>query len=241
MTHNRPLRMLVPALAVLTALLTLSATTASAAKRIISLSASGTVKTKPDVATISTGVTSEGQTAQAALSKNTEAMTNVIDTLKGAGVEAKDIQTTDFSVSPIYEKKSKESQATFITGYRVGNNVIITVRDIKKLGDVLDKVVQAGANQIGAINFGIAEPERMKDEARKLAMQNAIDNAKLYAETAGVELGPVIKITETGDYTPRPYRATTAARAMVAESAPVPVEGGTMSVEAKVQVTWELR
>jgi len=168
-------------------------------------------------------------------------MTKVVDTLKGADVEPKDIQTTDFSVSPIYERKSKESSATFITGYRVSNSVNITVRDIKKLGDVLDKVVQAGANQIGAISFGVAEPEKMKDEARKLAMQNAIGNAKLYAETAGVELGPVIKITESGDYTPRPYRAMRAAAPMMAESAPVPVEGGTMSVEAKVQVTWELR
>ncbi|MDJ0512599.1 MAG: SIMPL domain-containing protein, partial [Methyloceanibacter sp.] len=181
MIQTRALRMLVPALAVLTAWLPLSATTASAAKRTISLSASGTVKAPPDMVSVSTGVTSEGQTAQAALSKNTGAMTKVVETLKGAGVEAKDIQTTDFSVSPIYEKKSKESRATFITGYRVSNNVNITVRDVKKLGGVLDKVVQAGANQIGAINFGVAEPEKMKDEARKLAMQNAIGNAKLYA------------------------------------------------------------
>ena len=240
MILSRPLRTLVPALAVLTALLPLSATAVAAAKRTISLSATGTVKASPDMASISTGVTSEGQTAQAALSKNTEAMTKVADTLKGARVEAKDIQTTDFSVSPIYERK-KDEQAAFITGYRVSNNVNIAVRDIEKLGDVLDKAVRAGANQIGSISFGIAEPEKMKDEARKLAMQNAIDNAKLYAEAAGVELGPVIKITETGDFVPRPYRTMAAAAPMMAEAKEVPVEGGTMSVESKVQVTWELR
>ena len=239
MTYARPLRILVPALAVLAAALPLS-TPAAAAKRMISLSASGTVKATPDMASISTGVTSEGQTAQDALSKNTDAMTKVVDTLKGAGLEPKDIQTTDFSVSPIYERK-KDEEATFITGYRVNNNVNITVRDIDKLGDVLDKLVRAGANQIGSISFGIAEPEKMKDEARKLAMKNAIGNAKLYAETAGVELGPVIKITESGNYTPRPYRAMAAAAPMMAEAKQVPVEGGTMSVEAKVEVTWELR
>lgn len=239
MTYVLPLRILVPALAVLAAALPLS-TPAAAAKRMISLSASGTVKATPDMASISTGVTSEGQTAQDALSKNTDAMTKVVDTLKGAGLEPKDIQTTDFSVSPIYERK-KDEEAAFITGYGVNNNVNITVRDIDKLGDVLDKVVRAGANQIGSISFGIAEPEKMKDEARKLAMKNAIDNAKLYAETAGVELGPVIKITESGSYTPRPYRAMAAAAPMMAEAKQVPVEGGTMSVEAKVEVTWELR
>ena len=239
MTYARPLRILVPALAVLAAALPLSAS-AAGAKRMITLSASGTVKAAPDMASISTGVTSEGQTAQDALSKNTDAMTKVVDTLKEAGIEAKDIQTTDFSVSPIYERK-KDEQAAFITGYRVSNNVNITVRDTDKLGDVLDKVVQAGANEIGSISFGIAESEKMKDEARKLAMQNAIDNAKLYAESAGVELGPVIKIIESGDYTPRPYRAMAAAAPMMAEAKQVPVEGGTMSVEAKVEVTWELR
>lgn len=238
MTHTRPLRMLVPALAALAAVLPLSAP-AAAGQRTISLSASGTVKAAPDMVSISTGVTSEGQTAQDALSKNTDAMTKVVDTLKGAGLEPKDIQTTDFSVSPVYERK-KDEQAAFITGYRVSNNVNITVHDIDKLGDVLDKVVQAGANQIGSISFGIADPEKMKDEARKLAMNNAIDNAKLYTKTAGVELGPVIKIVESGGYTPRPYRAMAAAP-MMAEAKAVPVEGGTMSVEAKVQVTWELR
>lgn len=239
MTFARPLRMLVPAIAVLAAALPLSAS-AAGAKRTITLSASGTVKAAPDMASISTGVTSEGQTAQDALSKNTDAMTNVVSTLKEAGLKAKDIQTTDFNVSPVYERK-KDEQAAFRTGYRVSNNVNITVRDIDKLGDVLDKVVQAGANEINSISFGIAEPEKMKDEARRLAMTNAIDNAKLYAEAAGVELGPVVKITESGDYTPRPYRAMAAAAPMMAEAKQVPVEGGTMSVEAKVQVSWELR
>ena len=115
------------------------------------------------------------------------------------------------------------------------------MRDTDKLGDVRDKVGQAGANEINSISFGIAEPEKIKDEARKLAMQNATDNAKLYAEAAGVELGPVVKIAENGDYTPRPYRAMADAAPMMAEAKQVPVEGGTMSVEAKVQVTWELR
>lgn len=239
MTTARPLRMLVPALAVLTAALPYSVP-AAADQRVISLSATGTVKAAPDMASISTGVTSEGQTAQDALSKNTEAMTKVVDTLKQAGLEAKDIQTTDFSVSPIYERK-KDEQAAFITGYRVSNNVNITVRDIDRLGDVLDKVVQAGANQIGSISFEIAEAEKMKDEARKHAMETAIGNAKLYAEAAGVELGPVVKITETGDFTPRPYRTMAAAAPMMAEAKQVPVEGGTMSVEATVEVTWEIR
>ena len=240
MVLYRSLRFVVPTLAALALALPSTATDASENKRTLSLAASGTVKTAPDMVSISTGVTSEGQTANDALSKNTAAMTEVVDTLKAAGIEPKDIQTTNFSVSPIYERKN-ENEASFITGYRVSNSVNITVRDIKKLGDVLDKTVAAGANTIDSIQFGVADPEKMKDEARKLAMQNAIENAKLYAEAAGVELGPVIKITESGDFMPRPLGARAAAAPMMADSAPVPVEGGTLSIEAKVQVIWELR
>ncbi len=240
MVLNRSFRFVVPTLAALALLLPSTATDASESKRTLSLAASGTVKTVPDMVSISTGVTSEGQTARDALSKNTAAMTLVVDALKAAGIEPKDIQTTNFSVSPIYERK-KQNEAAFITGYRVSNSVAITVRNIKKLGEVLDKTVGAGANTIDSIQFGVADPEKMKDEARRLAMQNAIDNAKLYAEAAGVELGPVIKITESGSHIPRPLQARAAAAPMMAEAAPVPVEGGTLSIETKVQVVWELR
>lgn len=206
-------------------------------KRTISLSATGAVKTTPDKVDITTGVTTEGQTAGEALKKNTEAMTKVVDGLKDAGIEAKDIQTTNFSVSPIYERQ-KEGQAAFITGYRVSNAVHITVHDTGKLGEILDKVVSLGANQIGSISFGVSEPEALKDEARKQAMGKAIADAKLYAEAAGVELGPVLSITEEdGGYMPRFAEAA----APMAMAKAVPIEAGTATVQVKIRVTWELR
>jgi uncharacterized protein YggE len=206
-------------------------------KRTISLSATGAVKTTPDKVDITTGVTTEGQTAREALDKNTEAMSQVVAGLKDAGIEPKDIQTTDFSISPIYEQR-KEGQAAFITGYRVTNSVHIIVRDTAKLGAILDKVVSLGANQIGSISFGVSEPEALKDEARKQAIRNAIADAKLYAETAGVELGPVLTITEEdGGYIPR-YAEAAAPMAMAKD---VPIEAGTTTVQIRLRVTWELR
>jgi uncharacterized protein YggE len=206
-------------------------------KRTISLSATGAVKTTPDKVDITTGVTTEGQTAREALDKNTEAMAHVVAGLKEAGIEPKDIQTTDFSVSPIYEQR-KEGQAAFIIGYRVTNQVHIIVHDTGKLGDILDKMVSLGANQIGSIAFGVSEPEALKDEARKQAMRNAIANAKLYAEAVGVELGPVLNITEEDSgYIPR-YASGAAPMAM--EKA-MPIEAGTATVQITIRVTWELR
>jgi uncharacterized protein YggE len=240
MTPTLSYKFIAPVLALLATAISAQAPEALADapdKRTLSLSATGMVKTTPDKVDITTGVTSEGQTASAALDKNTQAMTRVVEGLKDAGIAPKDIQTTNFSVSPIYEKKTK-GQAAFITGYRVANAMHITVHDTDTLGDILDKVVSLGANQIGSISFGVSEPEALKDEARKQAMGKAIADAKLYAEAAGVELGPVLTITEeNGGYVPR--YAEPAAPASMAKD--VPIEAGTATVQVRLRVTWELR
>jgi len=205
-------------------------------KRTISLTGSGAIKTTPDMVEISTGVTSEAPSARVALDENTESMTKVVERLKGEGIEAKDIQTTNFSVGPVY-RRERDGTEPVIVGYRVTNQVRITLRDTAKLGAILDKVVSLGANQIGSIEFGVSEPEALKDEARKLALKNATENAKVYTEAAGVGLGPILSISEQeSSYQPR--FAPAAARMEAA--APAPIEAGTASVQVRVNVTWEL-
>jgi uncharacterized protein YggE len=205
-------------------------------KRTISLTGSGIVKATPDMVEISTGVTSEAPSARAALNENTESMTKVVETLKGEGIEAKDIQTANFSVGPVY-RRERDGKEPVIVGYKVTNQVRITLRDTAKLNPIFDKVVSLGANQIGSIEFGVSEPEALKDEARKLALKNATENAKVYTEAAGVGLGPILSISEQeSSYQPR--FAPAAARMEAA--APVPIEAGTASVQVRVHVTWEL-
>jgi uncharacterized protein YggE len=207
-----------------------------AQKRTISLVGTGAIKTTPDKVDISTGVTSEAISAREALDKNTGAMTKVVEALKGEGIDPKDIQTTNFSVGPIYEQKA-DGRAPVVVGYRVSNQVRITLHDTGKLGVILDKVVTLGANQIDSIEFGVEEPEALKDEARKLALKNVTDNAKLYAEAAGVELGPVLSISEEeSSYQPRFVPAAT----RMEMSKDVPIEAGTASVEVRVRVAWEI-
>ncbi len=205
-------------------------------KRIISLTATGAIKTPPDKVDISTGVTSQADTASRALAKNTEAMSQVVAALKADGIDPKDIQTSNFSVSPLYEDR-KEHRSPKIIGYQVTNSVRITVHDIGKLGDILDKVVTLGANDVGSIQFGVDEPEALKDKARQLAMANAIANAKLYAEAAGVKLGKILTINE--DQGPIVARYAAPAPAMEMAKA-VPIEAGTATVEVRVHVSFEL-
>ncbi len=117
------------------------------------------------------------------------------------------------------------------------NSVHLTVHDIGKLGQILDKVVTLGANDVNSIEFGVAEPEELKDEARKLAMRNAIANAKLYAEAVGARLGKVLTISEDQGVIAARY-ASPAPMAMETKS--VPIEAGTTTVETRVTVTFEL-
>ena len=203
--------------------------------RSINLSASGEVKVEPDLASISTGVTAEGETAREALSANTTAMKAVIAGLKSSGIDPRDIQTTNFSVSPRYQH-FKDRRPPAITGYTVTNSVHIIVRDLKALGDILDKVVTLGANQIGGIQFDVSNSDALKDAARKQAVANALRKAKLLAEAAGAEIGEVLKITEEShSYSPRPQMMRTA---MKSEAAPI--EAGSQNLSVRVSVTWEL-
>ncbi|HEY6670661.1 MAG TPA: SIMPL domain-containing protein [Methyloceanibacter sp.] len=207
-------------------------------KRTITISGKGLVKSAPDKVTVSAGVESQAPTAKDALAKNTAAMTSVIDALKSEGIDAKDIQTTNFSVSPRYEDHDDGKPARLV-GYSVFNSVYVTMHDTAKLGGVLDQLVSAGSNSIGGISFGIDKPEALENEARKLAMADAIAKAKLYAEAAGAELGPVQTITEQGGYVPYSYPA--APRMEAAAAKQVPIEPGTQNVDIHVQVTWELK
>lgn len=205
--------------------------------RTVTVSATGSISAAPDEATIATGVTSEAKTAREALTKNTEAMKQVIAELKSEGVDAKDIQTTQFNVEPVYVYP-KEGQPPSVTGYRVNNMVGVRVRNLDKLGGVLDRLVTAGANQMNGISFEVSKAETLKDDARKTAMANAKRRADLLAQAAGADVGEVLQISEETSFQgPRPV--VFAKRAAMAES--VPVERGEQELDARVTVTWRLK
>jgi uncharacterized protein YggE len=203
--------------------------------RSITVSATGSVAAEPDIARITSGVTTEAATAAQALSRNSEIMTKLNAGLKSSGIDAKDIQTTSFRVEPRYTR-AKEGEASVIDGYRVNNQVQIIARKLDRLGTILDQLVALGANELAGLSFEVSEAETLRDEARKEAIANALRRAKLYAEAAGAEIGDVLTIQEGGDAGPRPMPM---ARAMKAEA--VPLERGTEMLESNVTVTWSLR
>ncbi|MBZ0216632.1 MAG: SIMPL domain-containing protein [Fimbriimonadaceae bacterium] len=210
---------------------------------IITLEGVGEVSGRPDMAVVSTGVVSEAKTARDALTANTKAMSDVIAWLKDNGIADKDIQTSGFSVQPRYTQapvnSNGERPPPRIVGYTVSNQVTIRVRDINNLGIILDQVVTTGSNQINGVSFTFAEPGKLLDEARALAMKDAIRKAEIYTSAAGIKLGRITVINEQGGYQPMSQYAR--GRAMAMESpAPVPMEAGEQTMSIQINVSWEL-
>ena len=216
----------------------LSPVSAADKPRTLSIRASGTVLVDPDRVAITTGVTTEAQTAAAALSRNSAAMTAIVEALKADGIDRKDIQTTNFSVRPRY-RSYRDKRAQQITGYVVTNSVRIRLHKISRLGVVLDRVVALGSNQISGIRFYASRADELRDEARKAAFANALRKANVYAKAAGVDLGEVVRLSEGHRVSTRPV--TGFARTASAPHAPPPIEAGQQSLTVNVHVTWSLQ
>lgn len=207
----------------------------------ITLSGSGELKLAPDAAVVSIGVSSEAKTAKDALAANTRAVTGIVEQVKAAGIEPKNLRTAQFSINPVHatRKRADGREVTEVVGYQVANLVAVRVAPIEKLGGLLDQVVQQGANQINGLDFVVDGADRKLDEARAAAIADARRKAEIYATGAGVKLGRVLSIAEGGAQPMPVFKAT---RAMAAEmaAAPVPVEAGTETLSTQVSVTWEL-
>ncbi|MEQ8780572.1 MAG: SIMPL domain-containing protein [Roseibium album] len=207
----------------------------------ITMEGRGTVAVTPDMAVITTNVVSTAKTAAEALSENSASISKVIDAIKGAGIEAKDIQTRGFGIYPRYERVASGSdQQPGIAGYEVRNGVEVNVRDLAKLGGLLTLVVESGANSVDGIRFEVSDPADKLDEARKKAVDAARHKAEIFASAAGAELGTIISISETGTQMPQPLMMR-AGSMMAASAEAVPVETGEQTIGANVTIRWALK
>lgn len=149
----------------------------------LNLAAYGEVRVAPDMATISLGVTTEGQTAAQAMSANNTRMTQVVAALRRAGVAEKDIQTSGLNLNPQYAYE--QNQPPKLTGYQASNMVTVTVNDLARLGSTVDAVVGAGANQLNGVSFGLKDPTAAENSARLQAVKALQAKSALYAQATG--------------------------------------------------------
>ena len=197
-------------------------------ERYIRVSGSGEVAVVPDIAYINIGVHSEAEDVSSALEANNTQATKLTEALQAEGIEAKDIQTTSFNVYP--QTRYDNMGQPVGTSYVVDNTVYITVRDLTKLGKMLDSAISAGANNIYGISFDIADKETVLAQARELAIKDAEAKAQSVAAVAGVTLGQILSIdVSTPTYT-QPYYGFGTGKGSGGLETSVPVSAGQIIV-----------
>ena len=206
-------------------------------QRSITVTGTGLVTLTPDIAYVSIGVHSQDPSAKVATDDNNTKAAAVIAAIKGFGVDVKDIQTTNFS---IYPQQQYDNSGT-ITGtiYMVDNTVYVTVRDLSKLGDLLDGTIGAGANSVSNISFDLADKTAVLTQARQAAVVNARKQADELTAATGVSLGDVVSISY---YDSTPPVAVQYARDAVGlgGGSSVPVQSGSMQISTTVTIVYEL-
>jgi uncharacterized protein YggE len=203
---------------------------------MISVTGEASISVPPDLALIDGGVSTDGKTAREASDTNNAAMGKVLLALKEAGILDKDIQTQRLSLQPQYAQQTRPGP-NVISGYRASNRVTIRLRDMTVVAPTIDKLVAAGANEIGGISFMVEKASKLLDDARGEAIADARRKAEIYASAAGVSLGAPLSISENGGGAPAPM----VFGKMRAAMAPAPVAQGEETLQVTVSVSWAIK
>ena len=216
---------------------------AAADPAYLTVAGQGTVNATPDAVIINTGVISSAKTARDALSANSQTMSTLFATLKKLGVPDRSVRTTNLNLSPQYAPTPSGSMSLPydrpVIGYRVVNNVNVTLDEAARAGAVLDALVAAGANQAGGLSYIFKNDQGLLSQARTEAVKNAIERAGTYAAAAGITLGAIHTINDTGATSPF-YGAPAMAPGFAANTPP-PIGLGEQTLRANVTVSWEIR
>lgn len=208
--------------------------------RTVTVTGTGEAQAPPDQAQVSAGVDSFADTVVAASRDNESAVSRIMDALAKQGIDEKDIGTTNYSIWA--EQNYNESGKQRVTGYHVSNIVVVTIKDIAKVGEVLAAVTQAGANAVNGIQFSVADTQALENQARERAMADAHRRAESLTDLAGVSLGEVVALSTS---TRPDFGGPVMARRVMEMSdsqAPVPtITPGQQNVSVQIQVTYAIR
>lgn len=222
---------------------------------LFSVTGSGEVTAKPDIAEVSFGVSATGQTVAAVQNQSNEAINKVVAAVKALGIADKDIKTTNYNINPQYggvgqDRIMSDPQGPLppivpdqnITGYSMNVNVVVKVRDLDKVNQVIDTATENGANQLGGISFTVDNPDKYQAEARKLAIEDAKKQANELASAAGIQLGKVVGVYESPMFYGRGDAALSAkAEPMGGPNVPTQIEPGSSTISTQVTLNYETR
>ncbi len=209
--------------------------------RTLNVNGVGEVSLTPDIAYIYIGVHTEAATADEAVRDNNTQTTTVIEALKDAGIDPKDIRTSNFSIWPMDKYDPLTGTPTGEKSYSVDNTVYVTVRDLAELGTILDDVIAAGANTVNSIQFDVDDKTEALKQAREAAVQNARQQAEELAGYAGVDLGEIQNISFYDSFPSPILDAYGKGGGGVAAEAAVPIQPGEMTLQVTVNITYEIK
>lgn len=207
--------------------------------RTINVTGNAQVILSPDIAYISIGVHTEAPTAKEAVASNSTETQAVVDAIKGQGVDAKDIQTTNFSV--YQQTKTGPNGENQGIVFMTDNTVYVTMHDLTKIGSILDASISAGANNIYGITFDVKDKDAATQTGRDQAMTDAQTQAEQLAKAAGASLGPVQSITYYSNAPVPIYYDNKAVAAGVGGGGSVPISSGQLTLTVSVNVTYGLK
>jgi len=206
--------------------------------RRITVTGEGVARAAPDMAVMTLGVRHQAATAGEALAATNAGAAAVLARLSEAGIAARDMQTSGLSLSPIWDRANDRNAPPQVVGFEASNTVTIRARDLSALGGLLDAVVTDGANEFRGLQFTLQDPGPLQASARKLAVADAMARAALYAEAAGLRLGPVMAIREPSAQ-PAPMPMMRAEMAM-ADAGGVPIAQGELELRAEVVMEFKI-
>jgi len=209
--------------------------------REITVSGEGRTFAVPDIALIQLGVVTEGSKIGDVVKENTEKMNNILKEIKTLGIEEKDIKTTTYNLAPRYEWT--EDGKRIFKGYTLTQQISVKIRNFEKIGDVLEKTTEKGANLVGDLQFSIDEPEKVRQEARKEAIERAKAKASQISTDSGLKLVKLVNVYE--DYYPRTY-SDTLYKSLEATgggeiAAPPEIQPGEQEVTVTIYLTYRVR
>lgn len=207
---------------------------------LLTVSAEARAQRPPDLAVMNAGVTTNAASAAGAMQLNAQRMQGVIAALRRADVAERDIQTSGLTLHPQYDYR--EQQPPRLTGYQATNQVEVRLRELDRVGVVLDALVAAGANQVSGPSFQLDDPDRALDSARVEAVRKARERAELYAKALGMRVARVLQVSEASAGPPPPYPMPMMRQAaMESADASTPVAPGEVRLTTTVTMLFELQ
>lgn len=208
----------------------------------ITVSGEGKVYAKPDVATVSLGIKTDGQSVADITKQNVNAVNKIISDIKKLQIPENDIQTTQYTVTPNYTWTSKEG--TVPNGYTIQQTVDVKIRDFDKISNVLQTAANDGANVVNSLQFTVDNPAQFRQEARAKAIEQARANAENLAKSSGVKLGKIINVYEGYNPTPVIYNSMKSVGGAGAADSSVPaptIQPGQQEIQVTINLTYQVK